>query len=148
MKIEIGESLFCINESSYSEHLTKRKEYTVANIKPDQIRLKNNNGKLVWLPDYLFTKENIPDITLINIDDEISDELNDCIEVTVFFSNGERRWTTFITLKRVQKLFNEHRTYLAGKGIIIVQKINKEIIEKTIIEMDKQNVLIEETREY
>jgi hypothetical protein len=47
-------TIFCVNESAYSAHITKRKSYTVEAVKEGQYSIKNNHNKLVWLPDSCF----------------------------------------------------------------------------------------------
>lgn len=143
-----GEFVYCINESLYSDHITKRKSYRIENTKLDQIRIPNNRQKLVWLPTYCFTDSIIPDIKSINIDDEISDNHNDCVEVTILFSNKTKRLAIFMTINWLNNLFNNHRHYVTGNNLIFTQQVNEDIIRKTIIELDKQNKLYENTNEY
>jgi hypothetical protein len=140
--------VYCIDESGYSNHITKRKSYTIVAIKEDQIRIKNDNQKHVWLSNLYFVDFKPPNIVSIVIDDEIRDSKNDCIEVTITMSDGERRWTTFMTIEWLKNLFNEYRNYFTGQKIIFVEEVTKDIIEQTIIELDKQNELIEMTHEY
>ncbi len=143
-----GDLVFCFNESIYGDFISKRNQYEVIECKPDQIRIKNDNQKSVWLPDHIFTKNVVPEIQSINIDDKIQNELNDCVEVTIKFNNGERHFITFMTTKWLNNLFNEHRNFVIGSGLILLQKINKEVIEHTINIMDKQNELIEQSNKY
>lgn len=143
-----GETIYCIDESLYSDHITKRKSYRIEDAKLDQIRIPNDRQKLVWLPSHCFTDSIIPDIKSINIDDEINDNYNSCVEVTIKFSDGTKRWGTFMTINRLNKLFNNHRHYFTGNNLIFTQQINKDIIERTIMELDKQNELYKNTNEY
>lgn len=142
------EIVFCINESVYSNHITKRKNYTIVDTKEGQIRIKNDKQKYVWLPNLCFVDYKVPDIVSIVIDDEIDDTINDCIEVTITLSDGERRWATFMTIEWLKKLFSEHRKYVTGQKLIFVEAITKDIIEQTIIELDKQNELMHMTHKY
>jgi hypothetical protein len=89
-----------------------------------------------------------PDIVSITIDDAIEDNQKGCIEVTLTMSDGERRYATFMTTKWLSNLFNEHSRYVSGQKLIFVETITKDIIEQTIIELDKQNELIELTQKY
>ena len=142
------DKVFCIDESTYSEHITKRQRYFVTDTKEGQIRIKNNRQKLVWLPDRCFADNSIPDIESINIDDKINDPENDCVEVTIKFDNGEKRWATFTTIKWLKNLLKESSNYVTGAGFIFLKVINKENIELAITELDKQNKLIELTQKY
>lgn len=146
--MEKGDFVFCINEASYSDFITKRNQYKIIETKAHEVKIKNDNHKLVWLPSYVFIEDIIPKIEFINIDDIIRNELNDCIEVTIVFDNGERRMIIFMTIKWLDNLFNEHRNAVIGKGIVFVKKVTKKIIEDIINEMDKENRLIEETTKY
>lgn len=142
------EIVYCIDESVYSNHITKRKSYIIVDTKEGQIRIKNDKQKYVWLPNLCFVDYKEPDIVSIIIDDEIGDNNKNCIEVTITLSGGERRWATFMTIEWLKKLFSEHRKYVTGQKLIFVEAINKVIIEQTIIELDRQNELIEMTQIY
>lgn len=85
-------------------------------------------------------------IKKIRLDDEIVDPKNDCIDVTISFNNGKKRWAWFTTLKYLEGLMDEHRNYFIGPHVIILKEITKENIETAIIEIDKQNELKEVTR--
>ncbi len=137
-----GEIIYCLDESVYSDHISKRKSYTIKDTKPDQIRIVNNSQKLVWLPNPCFTNAKIPEIIEIKIDDEITDSQNDCIEVTIEFSDGEKRWVTFATVNWLKGKINEHKNYLSGNGLIFVEELSETSINRTIIELDKQNELL------
>ncbi|WP_299710592.1 hypothetical protein [uncultured Tenacibaculum sp.] len=145
--MEKGDIVYCINESSFSDHILKRKSYVIQDIKQDLLRVFNTRNKLVWLPEYCFTKEEMPDIKSIIIDDEITDSHNDYIEVTIEFSDGVKRWTSFITINKLNSLFNEFRDYVLGNELIIVKEVNETIIKRTIIELDKKDELYEMTKE-
>lgn len=143
-----GETIYCINESVYEDHITKRKSYIIQEEKTDNIRIKNNRQKLVWIPKYCFSTSKIPDLIHINIDDEINDSLNDCIEVTVEFSDGEKRYTTFMTLNWLKKLFGVHREYILGNRLILVEKVDESSIKKAILELDRKDDLYETSIKY
>lgn len=143
--MEIGEVVYCVNESCYAEHLTKRNAYEVHRIDGDNLRVKSKRGRLVWLSKYLFSTLCPPGITLINIDDVIEDSLNDCVEVTITFSDGTKRWGTFTTPNFLSNLLSSN-DYVIGEGLIFVNYLDVENIEKTIHEMDRLNELIEQTQ--
>ena len=147
-----GDKIYCIDESVYSEHITKRNSYEIFEVgvdsKKEKVRIKTNRNKLAWIPSLCFVNSEIPKIISINIDDKINDSINDCIEVTITFNNGERRCATFMTIEWLNGLFNEHREYVTGTGLILLKEINESNIKKTIAELDKQNELIELTIKY
>tara|TARA_B110000211_G_C14075699_1_gene551921 strand:+ start:1870 stop:2316 length:447 start_codon:yes stop_codon:yes gene_type:complete len=138
--------IFCSDESVYSEHITKRKSYLIQETKTDQFRIINNQGKLVWLPAICFVPCEIPTITLINIDDEIKNKFNDCIEVTISFSDEEKIWTTFMTTNYLKDHLSTENQFFIGNNTIIVEEITKIIIESTVMNLDRQNELIEVCR--
>lgn len=137
-KTEPGISLFCVNESVYSQHITKGKKYDVLELKEEQVRMKTDQGKLAWFPASCFGTEKLPEIISIHIDDEIADPKNDCVEVTVEFSNGEKRWTTVATTRHLDKLL-ESNPYLVFSKFIILKELNETNIRETIVSLDKQN---------
>lgn len=143
-----GETTYCINESVYSDHITKRKDYLIADVKPDQIRIVNDKQRLVWLPNYCFTNAKNPEIIDIKIDDEITDHQNDCIEVTIEFNDGERRWVTFATVNWLSGQIQDHKNYLTGNKLIFTQELTETSIKQVIFELDKQNELFDVSNKY
>ena len=141
-KMEIGGKIYCKDESVYSDHITKRKEYIINDFKDGQIRIKNNQQKLVWIPENCFSFIQIPEILTINIDDKIDNSMNDCLEVTIEFSNGKKIWTTFITSEYLDELLKSNK-YLILPNFIIVKQVNEIEINKIIRELDSQNKLTE-----
>jgi len=139
----MAQKAFCINELVYSQHITKRRSYEIVDSKEDQIRIKSNKGKLVWLPSHCFTEDRIPEITSIDIDDEIDDPENDVVEVTISFDSGEKRWVTFSTIQWLYQLLDENTDYVLGTGFIILKEMNRKNIEIAISDLDKQHKLIE-----
>jgi hypothetical protein len=135
--------MYCINESVYSEHITKRKEYMIEEINVDkqQVRIKNNQQKLVWIPIVCFDANRPPDIIAITIDDEINNSMLACIEVTVELSTREMFWTTFITPDYINLLLDSN-TSLTLTNFIIVKEVNKDIIDNAILDLDKKNKLL------
>ena len=139
--MKIGDTIYCINESSYSDHITKRKEYGIADLKDGQFRIKNNNGKLVWIPSYCFVDRLIPSISHINIDDEITDSKKDNVEVTIEFDNGEKRWTSFLTCDWLKEKLVNHWDFFIGSNCIFIDNLTKEDIDNAIFQLDKQDQL-------
>lgn len=137
-----GDKIHCINESVYSEHITKRKEYIIEriNVGKQQVRIKNNQQKLVWLPIICFDPNISPDIITITIDDKIENPIVACIEVTVELSTREMFWTTFITPDYINLLLDSN-TFLTLTNFIIVKEVNKDVIDNAILDLDKKNKL-------
>lgn len=139
--IEKETLLFCINESVYAQHITKGKTYTVQELKDEQVRIQTDGGKLAWFPVSCFAMEKPPIIVAIRIDDQIADPENDCVEVTVEFSNGEKRWTTFTTPNYLTVLL-ESNNYLFLPKFVFLKTLNEETIRETVVSLDKQNEFI------
>lgn len=151
-KFEINQTVYCVDEEAYSNHIRKRNKYTVQEIgigsKEGKIRIKNDSGKLVWISDLHFVSNQIPKIKQITIDDEVKDIENDCIEVTVLFDNEDRIYLIFMTAKYLLNSFSQFRKYRIGSGIIFVKMLTQELIEETIIDLDLKNKLISNSKEY
>ncbi|MFT5617101.1 MAG: hypothetical protein ACI85I_000317 [Arenicella sp.] len=136
-----GDVIYCIDESVYSTHISKRKEYSVFATKENQVRIKNNNGKFVWISDSCFSESKPSNIVSINIDDEIEDKNNDLIKVTIIFENKKKCYATFITFDCAKKLAKNNSGFLLGDKFIFVEAINESVIKQIITELDKQNKL-------
>jgi hypothetical protein len=141
----VRDLVYCIDESCYAEHITKRAAYEVREIDGDYIRFRSERGRLVWLPAYFFAKDCPPAISMINIDDVIEDPENDCVEVTISFSDGTKRWTAFATPAHLSKLMTSN-DYVIGDGFIFLNYLNSQNIEKAIIGMDRKKERREQTR--
>lgn len=138
--MEVGTKVYCVDEAAYSEHISKGRKYVIEECIFEKIRIKNNQNKLVWLPEICFTSNEVFEIISIKIDDRIDNPKNDCIEVTIEFSNSVKYWTTFVTPSYLRELLQANR-YLILSNFIIVEEINEEIISEIVIELDKKNEL-------
>jgi hypothetical protein len=147
-----GDKIYCIDESSYEIHISKRNLYEINEIgvgtKEGKVRIKSNAQKLVWIPDSCFTNKPIPGILSIIIDDEIKDESNSSAEVTIHFNDGKKYWTTFMTIKYAENLMSKKRIFLSGEKLILTTLLNKQIVEQSIYEMDRLNDLSNQLNEY
>lgn len=147
-----GDKIYCIDEGSYDNHISKRNLYEINEIgvgsKKGKLRIKGNKQKLVWIPDLCFTNKPIPEILSIEIDNVIKDENNSSTEVTILFNDGRKYWTTFMTISYIDKLLSEHRKYISGEKLILTSQLNKEIIENSNYEMDRMNNLSNQLIEY
>ncbi|MDI6803844.1 MAG: hypothetical protein QME58_08360 [Bacteroidota bacterium] len=138
--MEINNKIYCIGESVYSNHITKRNCYTIFESKENTYRIKNDSNKLVWIPKTCFVDHEIPAIVSINVDDEIKNPNNDCVEVTIEFSDGKKYWTTFVTVEYLENLMKS-RNYLVLNEFIIINEISEIDIHTVIQEMDRTNEL-------
>lgn len=142
------DSIYCCNESIYSEYITKGNKYAVLSSKEEEVKIINDNDYPVWFPKHNFSYTKPPSITSISIDDEIDDSKNDCIEVTVSFDDNTRIYVVFMTLLKLKSLLNEHTYYFDASKIIFVEDLNEEKIIKAIHQLDKQNSLLEISFKY
>lgn len=140
-----GDKIYCISWEGYETHITKRNLYEVFKIgegsKEGKLRIKNNQEKLVLITELCFTSQPIPEIQTISIDDEITDESNFCVEVTIKFINGTKFWTTFMTTEYLENLLTYNRRHITGERLIFTKKLNQTIINDTIHELDRINGL-------
>jgi hypothetical protein len=79
---------------------------------------------------------------------QITEIQNDCIEVTIEFSDGERRWVTFATVNWLSGQIENHKNYLTGNGLIFITELTETNIKQTVIELDKQNELFNVSKIY
>lgn len=45
-----GQTIYCLFQSVYAEHITKGIAYHIVDVKDEKVRIKGDNGKLVWIP--------------------------------------------------------------------------------------------------
>lgn len=146
------QKVYCIDESNYSEHLTKGNAYTVLEVgeedKINKLRVLSDKGNRVWISRGCFSEGNVPMILSVNIDDAIIEGVTQYLEVTIEFDTREKRWMIFMTPSHVEKLFHSDRNYFLGGHIVFVPEINETLIYKVISEMDSQNEIIDNSNSY
>lgn len=147
-----GDKIYCINEANYQEVITKGKQYIIHAIgketKQGKLRIKNNRNRLVWISDDYFVDYEIPSILFIQIDDEIKNPKKAYVEVTIIFSDGNKRWMIFTTPQHLDFLFNDNRDYIIGYPFIILKEVNEFIIKKSVRHLYQQNELIKNSQAY
>jgi hypothetical protein len=141
----------CITEGVYRGALTYGKMYEI--IRSDevkrQVKVKGDNGKVRWYPCYCFdnTGKEVPMLTRILHYDSL-EKPADWIEVEIELSNGQQRWCLFITPELLaaqpNKVFMENGCLLMydTPHMIIVDALNKEIIESTLKYIQSQGALL------
>ena len=141
-----GEKVYCEDESMYSQHLTKRKQYLIfevgTDLKEGKLRIKGNSNRLVWIPESFFSKNQQPTIKSICMDDEIENPQNDYVEITVTFSNNYRGWFRIATLNYIKDSISISNKFFMDRNVVIVNEILKERIEAIIHELDLSNQLV------
>jgi hypothetical protein len=145
--MKINNKIYCKNIGVYSGQLTKRKSYIVEEINDENIRICNDEGKLRWYPKFYFSLEKEPEIISIHIDDEIVEDIESAIEVTIEFSDKTKYWLTFTTPKYLQKILDAE-SYFSSKYFMIIKYLTEESIKSTVLKLDEQNELIESCKKY
>lgn len=145
--MKIKDKIYCKNIGVYSGQLTKRKSYIIEEINAENIRIRNDEGRLSWYSDFYFSLNNEPEITSIHIDDEIENTESDAIEVTIEFSDKTKYWMTFTTPKYLDKIL-EGEPYFSSKHFMIIKHLTEESIKSTVLKLDEQNELIESCQKY
>ena len=92
----------CVFASVYSEGLTRGADYPLLDHDAGkaQVRIKDDRGRLRWYPATCFDLGQAgPSLISFVLDDPIQDTRQDCVEVTVELSDGQRRWCFFVTVQ-------------------------------------------------
>jgi len=146
VQFKIGDRVFCINESSYEQHLTKRREYIVSDIgtgsKEEKLRINGNSNRLVWISNLHFSKHNQPEIVRVIIDDRIDDKLSDLIDITVVFDDNTKSWCRVGTPRYITGLIESNQFYW-DKNAIFINEITEDKINEVVSILDKSNQLLE-----
>jgi len=145
--MEVSDSVYCKNVGIYAGQLTKRKSYKIIEINPQNIRIQNDENKLKWYAKWYFDLNNEPEIVSIHIDDEITDEESDLIEVSIGFANGARYWVVFTTPKYLDQMLNDEN-HFSVYHCIIIKNLNEKSIQSVIYQLDEQNELLENCKKY
>lgn len=140
-------TVFCSNIGTYKGQLTKRKSYTVEEVNPENVRIKNDQHQLKWYSTFYFELEKQPEIRSITPDDRIENPASGLIEVTIEFVSGEKYWTRFTTPEYVKEILKA-QPYINTRNLIIINKLTEERIEKTVLELDEQNELLVSCKAY
>ncbi len=145
--MKINDKVYCKDIGIYSGQLTKRKSYIIEEINDENIRIRNDEGKLGWYWDFYFSLNNEAKITSIHIDDKIENIESDAIEVTITFSDKTKYWMTFTTPKYLDKILDGEQ-YFSSKHFMIIKHLTEESIKSTVLKLDEQNELIENCQKY
>ena len=140
-----GQTIYCLFESVYPEHISKRASYEIADVKEDKLRIKSDNGKLIWIPACCFVSDPslIPSVKSIEIEAENwqPGEWNpedDNTDVWVTLSDNTQWVATFFTYKNITTLAKKNQQtgewlsgkYLWASDMILVDKVSRASIEE------------------
>lgn len=140
---------FCINESVYGKHLSYGQAYKILDndLVKNQYLILGDLDKSVWIPHYCFapSNEEVEFLESLTIDDQISDPINDIIEVTLTLSSGARRWCTFCTPAHLQTILVSNK-YFSDQHTVFVPILSKEAVEESLDALTRQGELMDVTR--
>ena len=144
------DKITCICVSVYAEALTRGQQYTILNQKEKQYQVQGDNGRVRWFPTYCFVEGevSVPVLTHFQLDTSLESALEICLEVTVTFSTGEKRWCWVATPAALSRCGDwiEGTTIPFHYGIphlIIAAEVNEELIERMLRYIDSQGRLLE-----
>ena len=110
------QTIYCLFQSIYAEHISKRIAYEIVDVKDDKVRIKSDNGKLVWIPAYCFVSDLnlIPSVKTIEIEAENwePEEWNpddDNTNVWVTLTEGTKWVASFFTYKNINTLAKKNQ---------------------------------------
>jgi hypothetical protein len=148
----------CTSEGNYSDALTRGRRYLVLtrHHTREQIRVRGDNERHRWYPNYLFDFENnaVSMMVSYTVDDRIENGTNDWVDVTITFNTGERRWCSFATPlalathSRMGDFTNESNIhyYCGMNHVIVTNELSFEQIGEILKHMDSQDDLMKSSR--
>ena len=150
------QTIYCLFQSVYAEHISKRTAYEIADLKDDKVRIKSDKGKLVWIPANCFVSDLslIPSVKTIEIEAENWEpgEWNpddDNTDVLVTLSDNTRWVATFFTYKNITTLAKKNQQtgeclsgkYFWASDMILVDNINRASIEEVVMHLVEKEPL-------
>ncbi|MGO4541660.1 hypothetical protein [Paenibacillus sp. 2TAB19] len=134
----------CTSIGVYGHAITRGNVYLVVTEDEDKYRVIGNHNKRVWISKDYFTEGEVevPVLRHWKFDDDLDDF--DLIEVTIIFSNGERRWCIITTPQRLVRHFEKPNLEPPGfniRHLIIVKSVSKEDVDLTLRHLDEQGEL-------
>ncbi|WP_312109116.1 hypothetical protein [Brevibacillus reuszeri] len=155
MNNEKKERVICQSAGTYVNALTRGKEYAIVvndEVK-QQIKIVGDNGRSRWFCKSLFLPAGSHVTTMVSwqYDDEIKDRSEkslEHIEVTITFSDGEKRWCSLCTKNG---LFDYIERNMEGcvfliENKIVVQNFSDEVVDVALRSLDQQNQLVRSTK--
>jgi hypothetical protein len=144
--------LRCIRVSVYADALTRGKSYLeiARDESKQQVRIKDDRGKVRWYPLHCFDRgiEPLPTLIDYRINGPIEASENRPIEVTLSLSNGERRWCVVATPSALSACGDwipgtEVRFHYGNRHVLIAEKLTEDLIGRMLRYIDSQGDLEE-----
>jgi hypothetical protein len=179
---ERGTAITCIAVGTHGAALTRGRQYTLLVHDPEReaVYIEGDGGRFRWFPQSLFdpTGAQVRVLRAFVLDDPISDPREDCIQVTVELSDGQRRACFFATPRWIADHLDLHTepklvrqgnlrlgqiTLLARwlqsadgspvgminlPNLIILSRLTPETVERALRHMDQQDELLASTAVY
>ncbi|MEI7026570.1 hypothetical protein [Paenibacillus sp. y28] len=140
-----GTIVTCSSVGVYGHAISRGKQYEVVDYNGHNIRIKGNHGRLIWVNQRLFNLDGQVEPVMVKwqFDDENPAKF-DLLEITITFSNDERRWCLLTTPEKLVHHFNCSNLEPPGMNIrhlIINQTLSEVDITKTLEYLDQQGEL-------
>jgi hypothetical protein len=147
------DEVICVRESNYRSALTRGKQYKVlaTNTEKQQVRVKGDNGRSRWFPDYCFGSVNQPVITMVSYEAYSSFnafEQDTDIEVIVHLSDSQTRHCWFATPTALSKSGGwidgtQIPFHYSNRNVIIANQLSEDLIGRMLRYIDGQGKLFE-----
>lgn len=144
-----GKLATCVCSSGF-EGLTYGRKYLVKQVAPSRVCVVRDGGKSRWFPPYCFdlSAPDVPVVAAINIDDE--PPWDTPVEVSLTFSDGQRRWLIFATPEMLAKCGD----FIGETGVrihyahhlIVVSHVSADIIRQAVGLIESKGELIAHSR--
>ncbi|MED1919365.1 hypothetical protein P4V64_29155 [Bacillus thuringiensis] len=147
--------VICDFVGTYVNALTRGKNYEVLveDDEKQQIKIVGDNHGARWFRKSYFLPagSNVTIMLSWKFDDEIidpSEESLEHIEVTVTFSNGEKRWCSICTKNGMRDYIERNMlgNVFLIENEIIVRNFSNEVVDDALRSLDQQNQLLSSTR--
>lgn len=144
----------CDFVGTYLDALTRGKNYEVLveDNEKQQIKIVGDNNRARWFrkSHFLPPGSNVTIMLSWKFDDEIidsSEESLEHIEVTVTFSNGEKRWCSICTKNGLLDYIERNMpgNVFLIENEIIVRNFSNEVVYDALRSLDQQNQLLNST---
>lgn len=144
----VDREITCTSIGMYDGALTRGRKYAILAEDPDkrQVKILGDNGRARWFPMGYFDLEGgqAPILVKWRFDDEVQDEMNDWVDVSFELSDGELRWCTLVTPRRLIQYFEQSD---AGPGLhcsnlVVVPDLTAARVERVLHHLDDHGELI------
>lgn len=154
---KINKMVVCNFVGTYVDALTRSKEYEVLveDEEKQQIKIVGDNHRTRWFrkSHFLPVGSNVTSMVSWQFDDVIEDRSEkslEHVEVTITFSNGEKRWCSLCTKDGLLYYLERNmigNVFLIEKEIV-VKNFSNEVVDDALRSLDQQDQLISSTNPF